>query len=207
MSRARRLAIPIPSRSDIVVLFPRELLARLAPEARDTLLAPELAHYCRCDHWVRVLEFIATGLYSWHRAVWLTRAGIEAAEEECYDAWVVGGLAASPRRYAVALLALVLNTDLKLADHDIDQDGKPTLFELYVLVAKAVARSYVSAEELSTEHAQLEDDGYGVGHEVQNIDFPPDLGGPALDRKKPRTPPKYGLLAARILLLPSTAVP
>src|SRR5207253_3759562 len=90
-----------------VVLFPRELLARLAPEARDTLLAHELAHFLRRDHWVRVLEFVATGLYWWHPAVWLARAGIEAAEEECCDTWVVGGLAASPRRYAEALLATV----------------------------------------------------------------------------------------------------
>jgi beta-lactamase regulating signal transducer with metallopeptidase domain len=90
-----------------VVLFPRDLLARLAPEARDTLLAHELAHFLRRDHWVRVLEFAATGLYWWHPAVWLARAGIEAAEEECCDGWVVGGLAASPRRYAEALLATV----------------------------------------------------------------------------------------------------
>jgi hypothetical protein len=90
-----------------VVLFPRELLARLTPEARDTLLAHELAHYLRRDHWVRLLELIATGLYWWHPAVWLARAGIEAAEEECCDAWVVGGLGASPRRYAEALLATI----------------------------------------------------------------------------------------------------
>jgi hypothetical protein len=90
-----------------VVLFPRELLARLAPEGRDTLLAHELAHFLRRDHWVRVLEFVATGLYWWHPAVWLARAGIEVAEEECCDAWVVGGLRASPRRYAEALLMTV----------------------------------------------------------------------------------------------------
>jgi beta-lactamase regulating signal transducer with metallopeptidase domain len=90
-----------------VVLFPRELLARLAPEARDTLLAHELAHFLRRDHWTRVLEFVATGSYWWHPAVWLARAGVEAAEEECCDTWVVGRLAASPRRYAEALLATV----------------------------------------------------------------------------------------------------
>jgi bla regulator protein blaR1 len=90
-----------------VILFPRELLGRLAPEARDTLLAHELAHFLRRDHWVRVLEIVATGLYWWHPAVWLARAGIEAAEEECCDAWVVGELGASPRRYAEALLATV----------------------------------------------------------------------------------------------------
>jgi beta-lactamase regulating signal transducer with metallopeptidase domain len=90
-----------------VILFPRDLLARLAPESRDTLLAHELAHFLRRDHWVRLLELVATGLYWWHPAAWLARAGIESAEEECCDAWVVGGLAASPRRYAEALLATV----------------------------------------------------------------------------------------------------
>jgi bla regulator protein BlaR1 len=90
-----------------VILFPRELLARLSPEARDSLLAHELAHFLRRDHWVRLLEFVATGLYWWHPAVWFARSGIEVAEEECCDAWVVGGLSASPRRYAEALLATV----------------------------------------------------------------------------------------------------
>jgi beta-lactamase regulating signal transducer with metallopeptidase domain len=90
-----------------VILFPRELLARLSPEARDTLLAHELAHFLRRDHWVRMLEFVTTGLYWWHPAVWLAQAEIELAEEECCDAWVVGGMAASPRRYAEALLATV----------------------------------------------------------------------------------------------------
>src|SRR5439155_859256 len=66
-----------------------------------------LAHLLRRDHWVRVLEFVATCLFWWRPAVWLARRGIEAAEEECCDAWVVGGLAESPRRYAEALLASV----------------------------------------------------------------------------------------------------
>ncbi len=90
-----------------VVLFPRELLARLSPEARDTLLAHELAHFLRRDHWVRMLEFVVTGLYWWNPAVWLARRGIEAAEEECCDAWVIAGLASSARRYAEALLETV----------------------------------------------------------------------------------------------------
>jgi len=105
------------------------------------------------------------------------------------------------------ILAQVLNTDLNLADHDVDKDGKLSLFDLYVFVAKEVAQSYLSAEEISTEHAQLEDDGDGIGHEVQTIYLPPELGGPAPDKKKSRTPPKDGLLAARILLLPGNPVP
>jgi beta-lactamase regulating signal transducer with metallopeptidase domain len=89
------------------VLFPKDLLTRLSSDARDTLLAHELAHFLRWDHWVRVLEFVATGLFWWHPVVWFARRRIEAVEEECCDSWVVGGLAASPRVYAEALLATV----------------------------------------------------------------------------------------------------
>src|SRR5579872_3246759 len=90
-----------------IVLLPRELLSRLSTEGRDTLLAHELAHFLRRDHWVRALEFIVTGLFWWHPLVWFARRSIEAAEEECCDAWVVCKLEASPRSYAEALLETV----------------------------------------------------------------------------------------------------
>jgi beta-lactamase regulating signal transducer with metallopeptidase domain len=92
---------------EAIVLFPRDLLPRLSADARDTLLAHELAHYLRRDHWVRILEFVASGLYWWHPVVWVARRRLEAAEEQCCDSWVVGGLAVSPRLYAEALLATV----------------------------------------------------------------------------------------------------
>ncbi len=120
---ARRLNVDPPPRLRVVsaavspmlwglgrratVLFPAELLQRLAPEARDTLLAHELAHYRRGDHWVRLFEIVALGVFWWHPVAWWARRGIETAEEECCDSWVVGGLGASPRRYAEALLGAI----------------------------------------------------------------------------------------------------
>lgn len=86
------------------LLFPAELAERLAEDARATLLAHELAHYARGDHWVRVLELITTGLFWWHPVVWLAKHQIEEAEEECCDAWVVGEFPHAPRKYAEALL-------------------------------------------------------------------------------------------------------
>jgi hypothetical protein len=99
-----------------------------------------------------------------------------------------------------AVFAQVLTNGLNLADHDVDKDGKLSLFDLYVVVAKEIAQNYASAEQLATEHAQLDDDGDGVGHELQNAYLPEEQGGLPPGKKSNRRPPRDGLLAARILL-------
>lgn len=86
------------------LLFPAELARRLDPAARDALLLHELAHYARADWLVRLLELTTQVFYWWHPLVWWARAGIEAAEEECCDAWVVEQQAGERRTYAEALL-------------------------------------------------------------------------------------------------------
>lgn len=86
------------------LVFPAELLKQLGPEARDTLLVHELAHFRRGDHWVRLLELLVAGLYWWHPLVWWGRRQLRQAEEECCDAWVVAELPQSARHYARALL-------------------------------------------------------------------------------------------------------
>jgi hypothetical protein len=94
------------------------------------------------------------------------------------------------------LLAGGLNAD----EHDVDKDGKLTLFDLYVLVAKEIAQSYASDELLATEHQQIDDDGDGVGHEPQNAYLPEEQGGTPPGKKSNRPPPRDGLLAARVVL-------
>ncbi len=86
------------------LLFPADLAERLDDDARATLLTHELAHFARGDHWVRLLELIAIGLFWWHPVVWWARQQIEASEEECCDAWVVGQFPNTPKLYAEALL-------------------------------------------------------------------------------------------------------
>ncbi|HMC65547.1 MAG TPA: M56 family metallopeptidase, partial [Gemmataceae bacterium] len=71
------------------------------------LLTHELAHLRRSDHWVRGLEFLATGLYWWHPVVWWARREIREAEEQCCDAWVVWALPAAAKAYALALVETV----------------------------------------------------------------------------------------------------
>jgi hypothetical protein len=89
------------------LILPRELIGRLTVEQCDALLTHELAHLRRRDHWVRALEFLATGAFWWHPIVWWARREIREAEEQCCDAWVVWAMPAVVRGYALALVETV----------------------------------------------------------------------------------------------------
>jgi WD40 repeat protein/beta-lactamase regulating signal transducer with metallopeptidase domain len=84
------------------IFFPARLLARLDDTERGSLLAHELAHVRRRDHWVRWLELIASAVYWWYPLVWLARRRLHVHEEECCDAWVVSEIPA--RVYAGAIV-------------------------------------------------------------------------------------------------------
>jgi beta-lactamase regulating signal transducer with metallopeptidase domain len=92
---------------EVRLIVPADLLARLNAEQRASLLAHELAHALRRDHWVRWLEFVVSGLYWWLPVVWWARRQLQQAEEECCDAWVVWTLPAAAKAYAQALLQTV----------------------------------------------------------------------------------------------------
>jgi bla regulator protein BlaR1 len=86
------------------LLLPQALWATLTGRQRDTLLAHELAHLRRRDHWVRWLELLVLGLYWWHPVVWWARRELREAEEQCCDAWVLWALPDAAEDYARALL-------------------------------------------------------------------------------------------------------
>ncbi len=86
------------------LLIPTALLARLDDRQRRALLIHELAHWRRGDHWVRRLEMVALGLYWWCPLVWWARRRLQAAEEECCDAWVLWLMPGAGRDYALALV-------------------------------------------------------------------------------------------------------
>jgi beta-lactamase regulating signal transducer with metallopeptidase domain len=87
------------------IFLPAELLPRLGDAQRDALLAHELAHVARRDHWVRWLELVSIALYWWYPLAWWVSRQLQAHEEECCDAWVVAVL--SPRAYALAIVETV----------------------------------------------------------------------------------------------------
>jgi beta-lactamase regulating signal transducer with metallopeptidase domain len=84
------------------VFLPAGLIGQLEEAERASLLAHELAHVRRRDHWVRWVELLAQGIYWWYPVVWLARRQLQVHEEECCDAWVVGEVPA--RSYAAAIL-------------------------------------------------------------------------------------------------------
>jgi bla regulator protein blaR1 len=89
------------------ILLPAALWQRCSPQQQQTLLAHELAHLRRRDHWVRRLELVVGGLYWWHPAVWWARHGLREAEEQCCDAWVVWALPELAPAYANVLVETV----------------------------------------------------------------------------------------------------
>ncbi len=89
------------------LIFPSQLVGRLSPANLDSLLLHELAHYWRGDHWIRALELAAYVLFWWNPVVWWALREIEAAEEECCDAWVVEHQRGTRHSYAEALLTTI----------------------------------------------------------------------------------------------------
>jgi|GEM_PF-1857029 len=85
-----------------VLLWPVGLECRLKGEGRRAVLAHELAHLRRRDHWVRRLEMVAAVLHWWNPLFWIARKKMRADAELACDAWATGQ--ADRRAYAEALL-------------------------------------------------------------------------------------------------------
>jgi beta-lactamase regulating signal transducer with metallopeptidase domain len=89
------------------LFVPAEFWNRLTPVQQYGLLAHELAHLRRGDHWIRWLEAVAGVVYWWNPLLWLARRHLREAEEQCCDAWVVWALPEARRDYASALVDVV----------------------------------------------------------------------------------------------------
>ena len=89
------------------LVLPARLWSKLDLGQRLALLAHEIAHYGRGDHWVRTLELPATILFWWHPILWLAKRQLRETEEQCCDAWVVWALPERRRDYATAIVDTV----------------------------------------------------------------------------------------------------
>ncbi len=86
---------------------------------------------------------------------------------------------------------------------DRDKDGKLSVFELYLAVVSSVMQRYADAEDLATEHAQLDDNGDGRGTELQERFLPPEIGGRAGKGNGPEAkirPDHDGALASKTFI-------
>jgi beta-lactamase regulating signal transducer with metallopeptidase domain len=93
-------------RSPTVVL-PSRFLEELNPLEVTTVLAHELAHVRRRDHWCRAFETPVLALYWWNPVAWLASRGLRHSEEECCDRLVVWALPDHRRVYGQTLLKAV----------------------------------------------------------------------------------------------------
>jgi beta-lactamase regulating signal transducer with metallopeptidase domain len=85
------------------ILLPAPLVKALDNDRWRGILAHELAHLRRGDHWVSRLELVAGLFWWWNPLYWLTRARLDAEAELACDAWVVGALPEDRLAYAETL--------------------------------------------------------------------------------------------------------
>ena len=90
-----------------VVIVPRPLWNTVGDEERETLLAHELAHVVRRDHWVRRFEAVVLALFWWLPTAWFAIRQRESAAESCCDAIVLATFPERPQAYAEALFHAV----------------------------------------------------------------------------------------------------
>ncbi|MDZ4781713.1 MAG: M56 family metallopeptidase [Planctomycetia bacterium] len=88
----------------VQLLWPEAMLAGFSAESRRTIIAHELAHLARRDHWVARFELAATVFWWWHPLFWYVRAMLHDAAEQACDARVTQLLPAARKAYAQALV-------------------------------------------------------------------------------------------------------
>jgi beta-lactamase regulating signal transducer with metallopeptidase domain/protein involved in polysaccharide export with SLBB domain len=105
-ARVPPLLWPVGRRPTIVM--PGDVIDKLSETQLRHVLAHEMAHVARRDHWVRWFVAAVATLYWWHPVFWLAGRRLRTAEEACCDALVVGRCrAATARQYAGTLLEIV----------------------------------------------------------------------------------------------------
>jgi beta-lactamase regulating signal transducer with metallopeptidase domain len=86
------------------IVLPLRLLRHFDEQQVRMILAHELAHLRRRDHWVRAIELIVAVVYWWNPLVWFIRRQVHQSEELCCDAWVRWAFADGRKCYAEAVL-------------------------------------------------------------------------------------------------------
>jgi bla regulator protein blaR1 len=86
------------------IVLPRRLFRELDDRSCAMILAHELAHLRRRDHWVRGVELLVSIVYWWNPLIWVIRREIHQAEDLCCDAWVRWAFPDSTKDYAQVLL-------------------------------------------------------------------------------------------------------
>jgi beta-lactamase regulating signal transducer with metallopeptidase domain len=87
-----------------LVVVPRQFLDDLSPQQLRSVVAHELAHLVRRDHWANLFVFLVKALLWWNPVVWWADRELRAAQELCCDAIAIDCCKANRRSYAATLL-------------------------------------------------------------------------------------------------------
>lgn len=91
----------------MVILLPQQLLQRLDSRELRSILAHEMSHLKRRDHWVRGFELLVLLAHWWNPIAWWASRRLRLAEEECCDATVLHTFPENRGSYGNALLTAV----------------------------------------------------------------------------------------------------
>jgi beta-lactamase regulating signal transducer with metallopeptidase domain len=86
------------------LILPGRLVSHTDPLGLRAILAHELAHLRRGDHWVRRLDFFAGLIWWWSPVYWLTRERLSTEAELACDEWAIRTVPDGRVSYAEALL-------------------------------------------------------------------------------------------------------
>src|SRR5262249_8499358 len=86
-----------------IIAFPAGLMGELDDQQSSMVLAHELTHLRRRDHWVRGAELVISVLYWWNPMVGWVRRQLHEAEDLCCDAWVEWAFPDRKKEYAEVL--------------------------------------------------------------------------------------------------------
>jgi len=90
-----------------LVVFSKQLIQSLEDAPLEFVLAHELAHLKRHDHWSNLFGFFVTTLFWWHPIAWLARRELSLAAEACCDAMALERCSGSRKSYAQTLLSVL----------------------------------------------------------------------------------------------------
>ncbi|MDA1231781.1 MAG: M56 family metallopeptidase, partial [Planctomycetota bacterium] len=94
------------------IVLPADLVSKSTAEQLELVLAHEMAHVKRGDHWVHWFTLLVLAAFWWHPMAWLAVRRLRVTEEQCCDAMVV---AASPGCALAYAETLVKTLDLLVA--------------------------------------------------------------------------------------------
>ncbi|MFG0328459.1 MAG: TPR end-of-group domain-containing protein [Phycisphaerales bacterium] len=80
-----------------------------------SIVAHELAHIRRRDHWIAWIELVALAIFWWNPVLWIARARLRHYADLACDAWVLSVLPQDRRAYAEALVSVVERMSQRLA--------------------------------------------------------------------------------------------